>query len=280
MLTLYFDKNLKGIVYTTTNGTVYYPSEDGLFHDAYYVDGTYKSILTGYYTQTMGGNVYLQCTGGWWIIKNDAAWSEQQQRASVANYSAADAQAVVDGIIDNNMLILSGNLLCARYANKLTRAEKQRLYDLQKRLELRNAALKDDGMLTNIQQSYPAGYEKFASSLESFMANPGIGAVVSTTVIIVVSAVVLASVGAAAYFAYKAYFNESKDDVRYSKELTQILQSRLTEEEYAQLEEETAGLITKAKIKQTFSSNTKLIGYGLLVIGAFTVWNLIRGYRS
>lgn len=280
MLTLYYDKNLKGIVYTTTNGTVYYPSEDGLFHDAYYADGTYKSILTGYYTQTFGGNVYLQCTGGWWILQNDAAWSEQAQRASVANYSAADAQSLVDGIIANDMLILSGNLLCARYANKLTKAEKQRLYDLQTRLVERNNALKDQNYLTNIQQSYPEGYEKFSASLESFMQNPGIGAVVSTTAIIVVSAIVLASIGAAAYFAYKAYFNQSKEDVKYSKELTQILQSRLTEEEYAQLEQETAGLITKAKIKQTFSSNTKLIGYGLLVIGAFTVWNLIKGYRS
>ncbi len=185
--------------------------------------------------------------------------------------SAGQAQDVINGIIRNNQYILNNNLLCARFANKLTTAERQMLYNLQYRLEQRNEALKNDELLTNQQKGYPEGYSEFGSELQSFMKNPGIGVVLSTTAIICISAVVVASLSTAAYFAYKAYYDESAQDVKYSKQLTETLQAKLTEEEYQQLLQESAGLLTRQKISQQIASiggnlkNLLLVGLGLLI---------------
>ena len=72
-------------------------------------------------------------------------------------------------------------------------------------------------------------------------------------------------------FAYQTYFRESEQDVRYSRELTESLKNKLTEAEYQQLLEETAGLLTRQKISQQIASiggnlkNILLIGLGLLI---------------
>lgn len=185
--------------------------------------------------------------------------------------TVSQAQDVINGIIRNNQYILNNNLLCARFANKLTKAERQMLYNLQYRLEQRNEALQNDELLSAQSEGYPEGYSEFGSELQSFMKNPGIGVVLSTTAIICISAVVVASLSTAAYFAYKAYYDESAQDVKYSKQLTETLQAKLTEEEYQQLLQESAGLLTRQKISQQIASiggnlkNLLLVGLGLLI---------------
>ncbi len=186
--------------------------------------------------------------------------------------SVGQAQDVINGIIRNNQYILNNNLLCARFANKLTTAERQMLYNLQYRLEKRNEALKNDELLSAQSEGYPEGYSEFGSELESFMRNPGIGLVtLSATAIICISAIVVGALSTAAYFAYKAYYDESAQDVKYSQQLTEALQAKLTEEEYQQLLEETAGLLTRQRISQQIASigsnlkNLLLVSLGLLI---------------
>lgn len=188
------------------------------------------------------------------------------------NITYNQAQDVINGIIRNNQYILNNNLLCARFANKLTKTERQMLYNLQSRLEQRNEALNNDELLRNKQEGYPEGYVEFGDYLESFMRAPNIGVVtLSTMAVIWIAAVVVTSLSTAAYFAYQAYFKESEQDVKYSKQLTQTLQAKLTEEEYRQLLEETAGLLTKQRIRQQIASiggnlkNLLLVGLGLLI---------------
>lgn len=188
------------------------------------------------------------------------------------NITYNQAQDVINGIIRNNQYILNNNLLCARFANKLTKTERQMLYNLQSRLEQRNEALNNDELLRNKQEGYPEGYVEFGDYLESFMRAPNIGVVtLSTTAVIWIAAVVVTSLSTAAYFAYQAYFKESEQDVKYSKQLTQTLQAKLTEEEYRQLLQETAGLLTKQRIRQQIASiggnlkNLLLVGLGLLI---------------
>lgn len=217
------------------------------------------------YLQTLEQpNTYIQLT------QDNTTW-EFLGRSSKA-VTVRQAQDIINGIIRNNQYILNNNLLCARFVNKLTLQQRQTLYNLQYRLEQRNEALKNDELLKNQQEGYPEGYSEFGSELESFMRNPNIGVVtLSATAIICISAVVIGALSTAAYFAYQAYYKESEQDVKYSRELTEALQAKLTEEEYRQLLQETAGLLTRQKISQQIASlggnlkNLLLVGLGLLI---------------
>ena len=272
-----YNASYKGQTYNATYGSAYYPSADGLFHNVYYVEDM-EATLSGYWVQTPSGNVYLQTTAGYWILNGDSTWQKLNITRSVATYSARSAQSLVDSIIEADQRIICANLLCARFANKLTASERTRLYELQTRLQERDAALRTDGILTNVQTSYPQGYAEFGSYLDRFMQNPqGVGVAVSATAIIVVSAIVVASLATATYFWYKAYANQAKEDVKYSEELTNILTSRLTEEEYQQLLDETQGIVTKARIKQNFQTGGSMIGWTLVGLGILMVMNLWRG---
>lgn len=230
----------------TTTGMVYYQSKDII----------YLQIAEA-------PTLYIQ------LDRNNLEW--QGVSKSNATYTQAQAQNIVNGIIRNNQYILNNNLLCARFANKLTKEQRKILYNLQKRLQERDTALREGEVFSQMGEGYPEGYSEFSSELESFMSNPGIGVVISSTAILIISATVVASLSTAAYFAYKAYYEESKNDVKYSKQLTQTLQNKLTEQEYQQLLQETAGLLTKQRISQQIASiggnlkNLLLIGLGLLI---------------
>ena len=217
------------------------------------------------YLQTLEQpNTYIQLT------QDNDTW--EYLGASSKSVTVSQAQDIINGIIRNNQYILNNNLLCARFANKLTKQQRQTLYNLQYRLEQRNEALKNDELLSAQSEGYPEGYSEFGAELESFMRNPGIGLVtLSATAIICISAVVVGALSTAAYFAYKAYYEESAQDVKYSRQLTETLQAKLTEEEYRQLLQETAGLLTKQRISQQIASiggnlkNLLLVGLGLLI---------------
>lgn len=204
-------------------------------------------ILTGWYLAITAGN-YYQTTGGEYY-KYDAEQAEKGYLGrTTVNASVGTAQTYINGVIAANKTILENNLLCARFAAKLTSDERYTLYQLQRRLTRRDTALRRDGFCQQQTQSYPRGYSNLNGYLVDFMDDPKLAGIGSTTLFIVVSAVVVASLGAAAYFAYRAYYEQAIKDVKYSDELTATLRAKLTDDEYRQLEQETAGMITKATI--------------------------------
>lgn len=262
-----FNKNISGKYYTSNNTDVlvyqYYGGEH--FHGVGL--GEKRTVaLTGWQTTARDGDVMSQTTEGKYIAMSEG-W---QPTGQTVQYSRQQAQEMVNKIIANNKTIISNNLLCARFAHRLTSAQKQQLYELQERLSERNNSLINDGMATVQTTATPSGYVAFEKYLESFMLTGGIG---SVTVAIVVAAIVIASLSTAAYFAYQYYYKESEQDVKFSNNLTKTLVSKLTDEEYAQLKAETQGMITKATLKARFGSNTKawlvtaaaLVAAGLII---------------
>ena len=221
-------------------------------------------ILTGFYF-VGNNNIWYQDTLGYWVTGGNFT---QQLQAN------GNGQNLVNTIINNNIRIYENNLLCAYAAKYMTADDVQLLTDLQNRLLIRNQALQNKDLTTNVQESYPKGLINLYARLENIVNNNKVGVVVSTSAMIVISAVVIASVSAAAYFAYMAFANESEEDVKYSDELTAKLVSKLTPEELEQLYKETEGIVTKARLKEKFGT---IAGVGstllwLLAGGALIYW--------
>lgn len=267
-----FNATYAGHVFQLENGEVYTINSSGNFvYTGAELSGSNSShivtvILTGYSAQTPKGNTALQTTSGGYIFLKDG-WQDKGI-SYVSRHSQSEAQALVNKIIKNNKIIIQNNILCARFANKLSASERQTLYDLQIRLQARNTALINQGVCSNIQTSYPKGYADMEAYLTAFMQSGGVG--VSTLVVVVVSAIVIASLSTAAYFAYKSFAAQSEQDVKFSKDLTRTLTSKLTEEEYQQLVAETQGIVTKARIKQALSGN--MLGICLAAIGGYFIY--------
>lgn len=271
-----YNKTYTGKVYRKTSSmAAVYSNIDGYYREELIVPNGTEYMLTGYY-QYMNGVYYYQCdhSQSRWINISEG-W--QQVGYNTINYSQAQAQELVNGIIENNKYILENNLLCARYSYLLSSAQQKQLYDLQKRLQNRNEALQNTQLCSEQQNSYPAGYANLGNYLDQFMYS-GVGVVISTGAIIVVSAIVLVLASTAAYLAYKAYYNESKQDVKYSAELTKTLQAKLTEQEYQQLMNETQGIVTKAKITQKINavagstSNLLIFALGAYCFLRLPIW--------
>ncbi len=274
-----FNVTYQGKVYALAGG-ILYSYYDNVFRgvqvSANIDDNTYVNrhqvALTGYYVTSKAGNVGYQTTSGDYIILNEG-W-EQVGVVPIAKYSQSQAQALVNKIIKNNKIILQNNLLCARYASKLTEAQQSQVRELQRRLQARNSALQAGQLTTNVQTSYPAGYAELSAYLDALMAGETIG--IATWAVIVIACTIIAATATAAYFAYKAYADESEKDVKFSKELTAILTSKLTEEEYQQLLQETKGIVTKARIKQSISSYGKAITIAGLIIGGALLYRYVK----
>lgn len=204
---------------------------------------TRNHILSGFYFE--GNNaVWYQDTLGYWVTGG-------YQTTKATAYG--DGQDYINLIIRNNKKIYENNLLCAAAAKYMTADDLQLLQELQNRLLIRNQALENDNLTTSRKKDYPAGYINLYDKLQTLL-NQKIGVVVSTGAMIVVSAVVLTSIGLAAYFAYKAFAAESEDDVKFSDELTAKLVAKLSAEELAQLYDETEGIVTKARLKEKFGT--------------------------
>lgn len=240
-------------------------------------NATYQTIvLTGWYLSRSSGN-FCQTTGGEYYEFNSAEVEKNYLGETSIYATPSQAQSYVNGIIECNKTILENNLLCARYASKFTGSQRADIWNLQNRLELRNNALLRDGLCKNQVQSYPQGYNKLNAYLVAFMDDPKISGVGAVTLTIVAAAVVVASLGTAAYFAYRYYYEEALKDVKFSNELTAVLKSKLTDEEYAALEKETAGMITKATIAAKAGTTfgwLKYIAFGGLV--AFGVYKFLN----
>lgn len=270
MYTWNYKEELVGVKLNVPDGAVYRYDGEYLRSTSVTVNNNTTAatiILTGWYI-TKNGTNYCQTTSGMMYEWNASQVESGYVSTTTISASASDAQKYIDGIITCNKSILENNLFCARYASKLTSDQRLLLYNLQQRLALRNDALEQDGLATQQSSSYPQGYGNLTSYLDKFMSNPQIGA--AATLYIVVSAVVVASLATAAYYAYKAYYTEALKDVQYSDELTAVLKSKLTDEEYAQLEKETAGMVTAASLSAKLGTSFGWVKY--LALGGLVAY--------
>lgn len=276
-----YNREIAGRYYRMENGEVYSWNAAGKMAyvsgslDGWSADGFRTVQLTGFYVttasgatmyQTKFGNSYIDLTDGW----------QQYQSGTLPTYSQTQAQYMLDKLLKNHKVILQNNLVCAKYADRLTADQQKRLFDLQSRLEARDEALRRDGLCSNLVESYPQGYSNLEQYLIAFMGGRGVSGVGSVTATIIVAAVVIASLATAAYFAYRAYYNESEQDVKWSKELTATLASKLTDEEYAQLKAETAGIVTKARLKASLGSIAGIAKYALIAGGVYLLYNSLK----
>ena len=257
----------------------YYP-EDGTFRGvSIYVNDSSigaKVQLTGYEAYSQRGSVLSQTTTGDWIILTDESDWQITGKESIRQITDVDAQKLINQIIKDNAQIIQNNLLCARFADRLTRDQKQTLYDLQNRLNQRNASLLNDGLVSEVQTSQPAGYADLQANLQNFMSSypQGVGIVLTGTAVIVISCVVIASLATAAYYAYKAMAKESAQDVKFSDKLTKALVSKLTPEEYQQLLSETRGIVTKSSILSRLKGNYQW--FAVAALAAFAGWGTYK----
>ena len=233
---------------------------------------TRRVALTGYYETSTRGNVGYQTTSGRYIILSDG-WEKIGVQA-IAQYSQTQAQAMVNKIIRNNKTILCNNLLCARYASKLTAEQQAQVRTLQTRLQTRNEALQSEGLTTGVKTSYPKGYVELGSYLDALMAGEAIS--IATWAALVITAVVIAATCTAAYYVYKAFADESEQDVKFSKELTATLVSKLTPEEYEQLKAETKDIVTKARIKSALGSYWNVLTWAALAFAGYTLYKYAK----
>lgn len=272
-----FNATYAGKVYSLVNGEVYTLWSDGNFRYAgAYTGSTVKVVLTGYTATSARGTVGYQTTGGGYIILTDG-W-QQVGTSAVHQYSQTQAQKLVNTIIANNKKIISNNLLCARFANKLSIQEREQVVALQNRLQVRNEALQAGGLTSNVRTSYPAGYAELSAYLDALMSGEAIG--IATWVVVVIAATVIAATATAAYFAYKSLAAESEKDVKFSDDLTRTLTSKLTDEEYQQLLQETKGIVTKAKVKQALGSYWNVLQIAAFAVAGYAGYRFIKNYMQ
>ena len=229
-----------------------------------------------YYTRS-GGAIDCNTFGG--KLFGSGRWKTAGYTTKSPTYSDSQANKLIQKIIDCNKTILCNNLICARYANLLSQQQRSQVRGLQERLQARNTALQAEGLTTEVQTSKPAGYAEMSAYLDKLIAGEQIG--IATWVVIVIAAVVIAGLGTAAYFAYKSLADEAEKDVKFSKELTRVLTSKLTEEEYNQLLQETKGIATKSRIKQLVGDSwTTIKMLGLAAIIGFIAFDVTRYYMK
>lgn len=263
---------IAGRYYTNPHGEVYELNSMGNMAYAGGLNGENVTVLlTGNVYTTVRGNDMYQTNTGFYIDITDEGWVWTKSLSK----SKTEAQALVNRIIRNNQIILTHNILCARFVDKLSASDKKMLYSLQSRLMNRNEKLQDDGLVQGVQTSYPQGYVYLQDYMTQFMASSG-GVGVATWVVVVVAATVLASAATAAYLVYKSFADESDRDVKYSEQLTKILMDKLTPDEYQQLLSETRGVVTKSKIKQSLKSYGSVIQYALIGLGGYFLYKSIK----
>lgn len=264
-----FNPSIAGVQYKAVkNGASLYRDNLNGGQGWYYDIGTVVTLSgwiegTQYYVEDSPG-CYIFMSGDW------------QKVANPITKSQAQAQEVVNGLLKNNQYIFENNLLLARYANKLSKQEMATLYLLQKRLERREQQLREADVFSEMQEARIMGYSNYQGYLDRFMTDyttGAIGLVISTTASIIIGAVVVASLGTAAYFAFKAAYEESKQDVELSRKMMKIFEKyNMTEADIQTITQETQGIVTRKVIMEkinNFLGNTKMliIGAGLLYIG-------------
>jgi len=264
-----FNENYRGVKLQyigSESPTLYY--FNSTINNAYAIIYPSNSIftLTGYYVLNPYFNYYFYQTvegGMFWLEMYADRWANIGKVVLTipVDFEIKNVD-YLNGTLANNARIYENQLFCAFAAiklagrGKLTQKEFNTLSTLQTRLEERNNTVLTSGFATNIQESYPEGYINLKQYLKDFSKIdisklPNIG---SLTGYIIVAAVTIVAMATVAYFLWKKLYDESKQDVKFSDDLTKVLKSKLTEEEWNQLVKETAGMITKTKINEKVKS--------------------------
>lgn len=241
--------------------------------------GEQINIQAGYYVVGTGRytwddtNIYVETTTGYWAVINE------QNPDFVGNgkdtKTSAQAQNLVNNLLETNMRILENNLFCARFSKYLSATEKQNVAILQHNLEVRNAAIMDTDVFSALEQSSPEGYSELQSYLDQLCNENKVGVVVTTSVLLIVSAIVVASLSTAAYYAFSYYAEQATKDLKYSDELTKTLTEKLTAEEYDQLMTETKGLVSKAAITSKLSGSFSWLKYLAYGAAAYFIYKTV-----
>lgn len=269
-----FKDNFAGLkLRSNVNGAVIQNGNGG-----YAVDVGYVVTLTGWYHVVQGYTFYYIFEYPGYYISLPA-WSVT---GTIQAKSQAQAQSLIDKLLKNNQYIFENNLLLARFANQLNKSEKNTLYALQKRLEERDNMLREADVFSQMQEARIMGYSNYQSYLNQFMSsyNPGVGIVISTTTAIIIGVVVIGSLSTAAYFAFKAAYEESQQDVELSRKMLEIFKKyQMTEEDIAIIQQETQGIVTKRVLMEKINNilgNAKMLIVGGLV--AYLGYQLYQKY--
>lgn len=246
----------KGTSVTLTGVYMYYSADSYLY----------------YYTKNGSVVILIDRSNGNYVWDG---WNANGYGTKSPTYSDRQAQSLVKAIINNDIVILQNNLVCARFANKyFTESQQKTIVQLQKRVDERNKALQSDGLCTNIVTSHPSGYSVYEDYLQNLINRHGVG--MATWLIVVIAAAIVTGAGTAAYLVYKKYYDESEQDVKYSRQLMAILSEKLTPEEYEQLKRETQGIVTKAKIKQAAKGYTNALLIAAAIVGGAFLYRFIK----
>ncbi len=275
MAKFYFDKNLAGKPFVGTSDYATIANNSLVAYDNGQTNKGRYAYLTGYYAIEDDVKYLQTTTNNVWLV-NVGSTPDWKETNSIRpkTYSQTQAQYLIDKITKNNFKILQNNLLCARYASRFSAQQQAQIRALQERLQARNSALQAEGLVNVRENAAPAGYAELEPYLAKLMNGQAIG--VATWVVIVIVATVITGLGTAAYFAYKSLADESERDVKFSDELTRTLVSKLTPEEYEQLRQETKGIVTKSRIKQSLSSYGNILWIAGAVVGGALLYRWLK----
>lgn len=242
------------------------------------IDPGYYVVGTGRYTWDNIGNIYVETTTGYWAVINET--NPDFTGAGKETKTSAQAQNLVNSLMQTNMRILENNLFCARYSKYLSATEKQNVAILQHNLEVRNNAIMDTDVFSAMEQASPEGYAELQPYLDQLCNENRVGVVVTTTVALIVTAIVVASLSTAAYYAFSYYAEQATQDLKYSDELTRKLTEKLTSEEYNQLMTETKGLVSKAAITSRLSGSFSWLKYLAYGAAAYLIYKTVISYEG
>ena len=251
-----------------------------------------SAVMTGRSVELNGGKIAVQVqynpsAYGYILQEHMKDWKFSNL---INSSSTRSAQADLNELISNHQVILENNLLCARMikiaeSNNITIPKNLRnqLYDLQIRLQDRNLELKSLPDVTQYEEAVSPNFSQYNGVLKEFMSNPKIGLVISTTVAIIVMAVIFVLAGSTTWLVIRTLADRSKEDIKYSDSLTNELKKYLPEPVYNQLikeNEKNANQFARAANRGSISSTIKTVGYGLAgILGFMFFTNLMDKYK-
>lgn len=243
---------------------------------------SYKTIGTGAYGKSFGrtsGNYYKMSDGIWYQvilngIKGYAYVREDVTKLVVPKdtpVSDAESKKLIDALVNNDIqihesLIRTANLLStAKAKGAVVSAYEEKYKGLLTRLIRRQDKIKNSKILS-WKTGLKKGMDKLVEGFKTYvLVNwgiyiKGIGAI--PIVAIVVGAVAGAGLSVAAYFAFRPEYDESKTDLKLSKELEDILKKvdPVTAEKIkTDLEKQVDTAYNKGKTAGTFSGMFNVI---------------------
>lgn len=252
--------------------------------------GKYKSVtidvpvntkirLTGLFFVTSEGlncyqvyvqNLYGNSGYGYVWEDNIKYWSTSDVSSDVA-----EAQTMLNDIIESNKRILDNNLFCAR-ALQLCKENgvalpiefRNQLYTLHSNLIKRNEELIKHVSSYEIGESPNAG--SYGNVLDDFMQNPGIGLIFTGTATIIIIGVIALATIATTIAVLKLSQKSGHVDLKYSNDLMAALIKYLPKQYFNQLMSENEGFVKIANKAigsasgSSFMTNLKYLAFGFL----------------